>query len=195
MASRGPDARGPAFSPAQPSLSLLRVSRAPPCLLPRGAWGRSEREDVAARSPPLWAPRLAGPSRPASSLLGGVLPSGLARVLRLRLPGHLLPRARSRQPARPRAASPPPAAVWLLSRPLVPSYSVLSPRSERGPGEFNPHCPGRPLCRPVFRGAGGGAARRPGALLCTFSAQQYLPDQHPRPSSLHVLEKPNSRVI
>lgn len=79
----------------------------------------------------------------------------------------------------------------LLSQSLVPSYSVLSPSLQRDRRGIL--TPGRPPCLPAF--PGGGRSRRPGALLCTFSARQCLQTGHPRPSSLRVLQKPNSRVI
>lgn len=87
----GPEGRGPAFLPALHSLTLLFVNLAPSSLMLRACVGRSERRDVAARFPLFWVPRLAGADLPALSLLEGVLPFGLVRVLRLRLPGHRLP--------------------------------------------------------------------------------------------------------
>lgn len=90
----GPEGRGPAFLPALHSLTLLFVNLAPSSLMLRASMGLSEPRDVAVRFPLFWAP-LAGADLPALSLLE-VLPFGLVRVLRLRLPG---PPPLSPQPA------------------------------------------------------------------------------------------------
>lgn len=189
--SRRPWARPP---PRPHSLLQLFVSPTPYSSIPKG---RSERRDFAARFPLLRAPPLAVAELPAPFTPSGCSPSGLVLVLRLH--GHLLPITPSRQPEQPRPAS---SSQPSDSPPqfLVPSYSILSPRLERDHREIctpppgSPRRPPPPFASRCF-GAGGAAVRRPGALLCTFSGQQYLPTSSPRPSSLHVLEKPNSRVI
>ncbi|XP_057605425.1 uncharacterized protein LOC130860903 [Hippopotamus amphibius kiboko] len=145
-------------------------------------------------SPAIWAPPLAGAKLPAPFTPSGCLPRpGLARVLRLRLLGHLHPRASDRPPKQPRrVSSPQPSDSPPQS--LVPSYSILSPRLERARREFAPPLPEKtplPACVSGRRALRGGLAPFCARLVPSSISQT----SNPRPSSLHVLEKPKSRVI